>query len=85
MPVTDYESKWKYTKTMELRKDKNGDLHKSVKQIATADFYYDLFQGGYIKPESILTPECAKEVAEAMETIKKFERFLNVMELIEEM
>lgn len=42
-------------------------------EITTSDFWYDLFQGGYIKPEEILeSPEDAKNVRQAINVLKKF-------------
>lgn len=67
---------------MELRKNKNGDLHESVVSVSTNNFYYNLFDSGCIKPGKILTPEYAKKVDDAVATIKKFERFLGVMDLL---
>lgn len=39
----------------------------------TDDLYYDLFEGGYIKPEEFLTdPEQIKEVKEALDVVENF-------------
>jgi hypothetical protein len=50
---------------------------------ATADFYYDLFDGGYIKPEHFIDEESAHKVNEAMELIRQFQSI--TAEVIEEM
>jgi len=43
--------------------------------ISTDDFYYDLFMGGYIRPEDICKyKQDAEKVRKAIETIKEFER-----------
>ncbi len=40
---------------------------------ASSDFYYDLFEGGYIKPEKMLVEkEDAKKVNDAIKLVKKF-------------
>ena len=40
--------------------------------VFTADLYYDLFEGGYIKPEAMLEPEDAERVREAMRLVEAF-------------
>lgn len=41
------------------------------------DFYYDLFDGGYIKPEELLDdPAHAENVRRAIRVIQKFEQLL---------
>lgn len=44
-------------------------------EASTDDFYYDLFQGGYIRP---------KEILENEEDIKKVEEALKVIEMFKE-
>lgn len=42
--------------------------------ISTGDFWYDLTDGGYIKPDKICkNPQDAKKVKEAIAIIKDFE------------
>jgi len=42
--------------------------------ISTADFWYDLTNGGYLKPDEIIeNPEDAKRVKDAIPLIKEFE------------
>ena len=50
---------------------------------ATADFYYDLFDGGYIKPEHFVDSESAAKVNAAMDIIREFQSI--TAEVIEEM
>ena len=43
--------------------------------ITTDDFYYDLFMGGYLKPENLCeNKEDAERVRAAMEVLKDFEQ-----------
>jgi hypothetical protein len=42
-------------------------------KIETSEFWYDLFEGGYIKPEKLLAnKEDASKVREAMNLIEEF-------------
>lgn len=42
-------------------------------EIQTDDFYYDLFDGGYIKPEKLLkNKEDIDRLKEAIKIVKKF-------------
>ena len=52
-------------------------------EITTDDFWYDLFEGGYIKPDEILerSPDITK-VENAIELIKRFKDTLEEKELI---
>lgn len=44
-----------------------------VDKIFSDDIYYDLFQGGYIRPENILdSPEEAQKVNDAIKVIEDF-------------
>ena len=40
--------------------------------ISTGEFWYDLVEGGYIKPEEILEPDDAKKLKDAIEIIISF-------------
>ena len=40
--------------------------------VCTSEPYYDLFEGGYIKPEDFLEPESALQVTEAIATVREF-------------
>lgn len=52
----------------------------------TVDFWYDMFQGGYIKPEDFLEDqEDIDRVKEAMKVLEEFEKGLYDNELIEDM
>ena len=50
---------------------------------ASADFYYDLFDGGYIKPEHFVDAESADKINAAMDIIREFQSL--TVEVIEEM
>lgn len=56
-----------------------------AEEVGTSDFYYDLFDGGYIVPEDFLEEESAKRVNEALLLIREFENLLVSEELIEYM
>lgn len=53
-----------------------------AKIIYTSEPFYDLFDGGYIKPEELLI-EGAEEVYKAMDTIQEFFYLLEQEGLIE--
>lgn len=48
--------------------------HKDI--IVTDDFYYDLFLGGYIKPEDFLIKDDTYQINAAIQAIKDFEQLL---------
>lgn len=51
------------------------NFNKNIEPIYSDDFYYDLFQGGNIKPDEILCDvEQARKVIEAVIVIKNFLR-----------
>lgn len=57
-----------------------------VEPAATCDFWYDLFEGGYLKPENFLEdPEEVKQVEEARRLLMKYKRALMDSELVEYM
>lgn len=60
---------------------KQGELET----VCTDDFYYDLFKGGYFKPEKFLDDVSVKKVREAINTINQYEALLEDNELLEEM
>lgn len=43
-----------------------------AEDMSTTEPYYDLFDGGYIKPEDLLEEEDAKRVNEAVALIQQF-------------
>lgn len=48
-------------------------IFKKDKEIETASFWDDLFEGGYINPHELLVHEVsAIKVCEAMETLERF-------------
>ncbi len=52
-------------------------LKDGVEIPSMEDFYYDLFDGGYIKPEELLDdPEAAENVRRAIRVIQRFEQLL---------
>lgn len=54
--------------------------------INTSEFWYDLTDGGYIKPENLLEdPEEAKKVNEAIKLLMKFELESRIQGVQEEM
>lgn len=59
--------------------------NENLESVATDDFYYDLFIGGYFKPEKFLDEDSAKKVKEAIKTIENYEQLLIDNDLIEEM
>lgn len=42
--------------------------------VVTDDPYYDLFEGGYIKPDQLLEEEDAAELRQAIKLVQKFLR-----------
>ena len=60
------------------------EFKENVDTIYTSELYYDLFEGGYIKPENMLEKEDADKVKEAMNTIKNFLNEASKNNLIEE-
>lgn len=49
------------------------------------DFYYDLFEGGYIKPENLLeNPDEIVKVKQAISVIEQFRDELEVKGIMEE-
>ncbi len=59
--------------------------NENLEPEATDDFYYDLFIGGYIKPEKFLDEESAQKVREAIKVISEYEQLLIDNNLLEEM
>lgn len=58
---------------------------KKNAEIVTDDFYYDLFIGGYIKPEKLLKDQIdIDRVKIAIETIKDFKDSAESENIIEE-
>lgn len=51
--------------------------------IATSDFFYDLFDGGYIDPDDVLEIEDAERVNEAVQLILEFREILEDNDMIE--
>lgn len=60
---------------------KQGELES----VGTDDFYYDLFKGGYFKPEKFLAEISAEKVKEAISIINQYESLLENNELLKEM
>lgn len=59
--------------------------HSDLPLTNTDDFYYDLFLGGYFRPDRFLDEESAKKVEEAINIINQYESLLVENDLIEEM
>lgn len=47
-------------------------------EITTSDFWYDVFEGGYIKPEKLL--KSSDDIAKVKEAIAVLEKFYNSAE-----
>lgn len=58
---------------------------KDASKVHSDDVLYDLFYGGYIKPEEFLEKESAEDVEAAIEVILEFIEGLEERGLIEEM
>lgn len=61
------------------------DFLEDAKPVSSSDFFYDLFEGGYIEPYNFLEKHSAKEVNAAIETIRAFQSGLEDRELLEDM
>lgn len=57
-------------------------IRENLELVTTDDFYYDLFEGGYIDPLEILS-EGGEDVIEAVRTITVFKDFLEKEEKLE--
>jgi len=57
---------------------------KKIKEpIQSDDFWYDLFDGGYIKPEKLLkNKEDVAKVKEAMKVLQQFQREAEEQEVV---
>ena len=55
-----------------------------IDTVYTSEPYYDLFEGGYIKPEDFLEPESALQVTEAVALVRQFMSEASKQGLIEE-
>ena len=54
-------------------------------QGSSAGFWYDIAEGGYIKPEEVLADKIElEEVQKAVKTLKSFERSLMANDLLNE-
>lgn len=53
--------------------------------VATSEFYYDLFDGGYIDPEDQLDPDSAAKVLGAKDIIEQYRDLLESSGLLEEL
>jgi len=56
-----------------------------LESVATSDFWYDLFDGGYIEPEDFLDEKSAEKVSKAMDTLREYQNLLENNDLTEEM
>lgn len=58
---------------------------KTNAKIETSEFWYDLFDGGYIKPETLLeNKEDIERVQAAIKTIQEFYNSAEEQEVLEE-
>lgn len=61
-------------------------IKKDAEQIGSADFYYDLFNGGYFDPVRLLEdPDDIIKVNEAIYVIQEYQAALDDADMIEEM
>jgi len=59
---------------------------KKGASVTTGEFWYDLTDGGYIKPEKLLKDKVqAKKITEAVELLREFKREAEEQGVIEEM
>lgn len=58
-------------------------IRDGATQGSTQDFFYDMFDGGYIDPEDYLVEEDAKRVREAMWVILEFRKVLEDTDMME--
>lgn len=58
---------------------------KDAEQVTSGEFWYDLTDGGYIKPEELVIAEDAEKVKYAIEVIQEFKETLEENGLLEEM
>lgn len=56
---------------------------KDDASVTTDDFFYDLFDGGYIEPERLVDEVSAARVRDAMEVIEEFRAALEEAGTIE--
>lgn len=57
-----------------------------AEQTATSDFWYDLFEGGYLKPEKFIEdPEEVERLENARQLLMEYKRELMDSELVEDM
>lgn len=69
------------SESLKLRKD----ISDETKEQATSDFWYDMFEGGYIKPENYLVEADVEKVREARKLLREFRALVEDNELIGEM
>lgn len=53
--------------------------------VVTADFWYDLIDGGYVNTDNYVESDQAAKVKEAIEVLYNFREFLRANDLIEDM
>ena len=58
-------------------------IRDDATQGSTQDFFYDLFDGGYIDPEDYLVAPDAKRVRDAMTLILEFREVLEDNDMME--
>ena len=66
-------------------KEPDMEVLKNAKPCGSGEFWYDLTDGGYIKPEKLVSPEDAKKVEEAVAIIQEFRQTLEENELLMEL
>lgn len=59
---------------------------KDAERTATSDFWYDLFEGGYLKPEKFIeNPKVAKRLEDARNLLMEYKSELMDSGLVEDM
>jgi hypothetical protein len=59
------------------------EILETAKVVQTSEFFYDLFDGGYIDPSLILVEEDAARVNEAIRLILEFRETLEENDMVE--
>lgn len=59
------------------------NFKKDAEPTSSNDFWYDLFEGGYIDPAEFLEEESANEVIRAQNLLEEFQRKMEEKGLVE--
>lgn len=62
------------------------EIKENAEATATSDFWYDLFEGGYLSPSKFLKNEDdVKKIEDARQLLMSYKRALMDSELVEDM